>query len=100
MSAAAAFVLVVILIATHATRPWRLLLFIPVAGAASGILQDQMHFCAGFGFRGLSNVFNDVGETEDVTSAEFRKQDQQKALQIMGLSVGVGAVVTALALLV
>ena len=100
LSAFAAVVLAMILIATHASRPWRLLLFIPVAGAASGFLQDRMHFCAGFGMRGVANVFNDVGDTEDVLSAEFRKQDQQKAIQIMGLSVAAGTVVTVLALLV
>ena|SRR5690349_22508618 len=99
-SSISAVVLFTVLIATGAAKPWRLLLFLPVAGAAAGFLQDRMHFCAGYGFRGVANVFSPVGETEDVTSAEFRKQDQQKALQITGLSVAAGVVVTALALLV
>lgn len=100
VSGIAAAVLFLILIATHASRPWRLLLFIPIAGAASGILQDRLHFCTGFGMRGVANVFNPVGETEDITSAEFRKQDQRKALQIMGLSAAIGAILTALACIV
>lgn len=97
ISGAAAIVFLVIMLATHAPRPWRLLLFVPIAGAASGLLQDRMHFCAGFGMRGVANVFNPVGETEDVVTAEFRKQDKRKALQIFGLSAGIGAILTAVA---
>lgn len=92
-----AVVLFAVLFATHASKPWRLLLFLPVAGAASGFLQDRLHFCAGYGLRGVANVLAPVGETEDVTTAGFRKQDQRKAHQIIGFSVAIGAVVTGIA---
>ncbi len=100
VSGGIAVVLFAFLLATNAARPWRFLIFFPVAGAAIGILQDRLHFCAGYGFRGVANVFSPAGETEDVTSAEFRRQDQRKALQIIGLSAAVGAVITALAFVI
>ena len=100
VSAIATLVLMVVLLVTHASRPWRLLLFIPAFGAASGFLQDALHFCAGFGMRGVFNVLNAAGETEDVTTAEFQRQDRVKALQITGLSAVAGALVTAIALMV
>lgn len=100
VSAIATLVLAVVLVAMHASRPWRLLLFIPAFGTASGFLQDAFHFCAGFGMRGVFNVLNAAGETEDVTTAEFQRQDRGKALQITGLSAAAGALVTAIAMLV
>ncbi len=100
VSAIATLVLLLVLVVTHAPRPWRLLLFIPAFGAASGLLQDATHFCAGFGMRGVFNVLNAAGETEDVTTAEFRRQDRGKALQITGWSAVAGALVTAIALMV
>lgn len=95
-----AIVLLLVLLATNANKPWRLLLFLPVAGAAMGFLQDRMHFCAGYGFKGVLNVLGPVGETEDVMTAEFRKHDKQKALQISALSVAAGVLVTALAMVI
>jgi hypothetical protein len=96
----ATVVLLAVLLATNAAKPWRLLLFFPVAGAASGFLQDRLHFCAGYGLRGVANVFNQAGETEDITTAEFRRQDQRRALQIAGMSALVGALIAVGAALV
>ena len=62
--------------------PWRLLLFFPAAMGATGFLQAAMHFCAGFGMRGVFNFGPKVGTTETVEQAEFRRKDRQKALQI------------------
>jgi len=60
----------------------RLVLFFPAMMAATGFIQAQMHFCAGFGFRSLFN-FGDVGKTDTVMQAEFRAMDRKKAWQII-----------------
>jgi len=72
---------------------WRLVLVIPAAGAASGYLQAAFHFCANFGFRGLFNFGDRVGNTESVVAAEAIAADRRKALQIAGLSLLAGAAV-------
>jgi hypothetical protein len=65
--------------------------------AAAGYLQAHMHFCAGFGSKGLFNFGPEVGKTETVTQAEFRAKDRKKALQIIALSVFIGVVVAIVA---
>ena len=87
----------IVLFITRVPAPWRLLLFFPASLAASGFLQAYMHFCAGFGSRGLFNFGDKVGMTETVTQAEFRAKDQKKARQILGLSILIGVAVTLLA---
>jgi len=79
--------------------PWRLLVAVPVGLAASGFLQAAFRFCAGFGVRGLFN-FGDLGAEEQVHEGEYRRKDQRKALQIMGLSLLIAIVVAAGALLI
>jgi hypothetical protein len=74
-----------------------LLLFFPASLAASGFLQASMHFCAGFGSRGLFNFGDKVGMTETVIQKEFRAKDQKKARQILGLSILIGVAVAVLA---
>lgn len=86
------------LLIIHAPAPWRLLVFLPAAAAASGFLQDAFHFCAGFGLSGLYNVARSAGETDNVTSAEFRRKDKAKALNILGLSIVIGAAIAVLSL--
>jgi len=76
---------------------WQLLLFIPASMAASGFLQAYMHFCAGFGSRGLFNFGPKAGKTETVMQAEFRAKDRKKALQILALSLIIGVVVAIIA---
>jgi hypothetical protein len=73
--------------------PWRLLLFFPAAMSATGFLQAALHFCAGFGMRGVFNFGPSVGKTETVEQAEFRRKDQRKAIQIFLYSVLIGIVV-------
>ncbi len=72
---------------------WRLLLFLPAMLAASGFLQAAWHFCAKFGLGGVFNFGPDVGKTDTVGQAEFRRQDRQTAWQILGLSALVGVIV-------
>jgi hypothetical protein len=76
--------------------PWRLFLFVPAAMGASGFLQAALHFCAGFGSRGVYNFRSEVGKTDTVDQAEFRRKDRMKANQI-GLLSGLIGIIVALA---
>jgi uncharacterized membrane protein len=93
-------VLLVLLITISAPKDWRLVLILPLSAAATGFLQDAFHFCAGFGMKGLYNVLNSQGITDNVISEEFRKKDRNKALNIIGLSFFIGLVVSGLTLLI
>jgi hypothetical protein len=86
-----------ICVAFRIAPPWRLLLFFPATVAAIGFLQYAMHFCARFGLGGVFNFGPNVGRTDTIEQAEFRRQDRRKALEIIGLSLLIGAVVTAAA---
>ena len=94
---AAAFLILAFVLSWPA--PVRLLVFVPVAIAATGFLQAAFHFCVRFGAQGLFN-FGDLGTQEAVHEAEYRRKDQRKALLIAGLSAGIAAVVAVAALLV
>ncbi len=72
---------------------WRLLLFFPAAMSAIGFLQAALHFCANFGMRGLFNFGPEVGKTDTVEQAEFRRKDRMKAMQIILYGSVIGAVV-------
>jgi hypothetical protein len=87
------FAVWIVLFITRVPVPWRLLLFFPASLAASGFLQASMHFCAGFGSRGLFNFGDKVGMTETVIQAEFRAKDKKKARQILVLSMLIGVAV-------
>ncbi|MFH0848992.1 MAG: hypothetical protein V1857_05775 [archaeon] len=80
----------------HISRVWRLTIFIPATVAAIGLLQGYLHFCARFGFRGVFNFGPQVGKTETVEQAEFRRKDRQKASRIVAYSVLIAAILTAL----
>lgn len=95
-----AIILLIVLIVIKAAWAWRLFLVLPLAAAASGFLQDALHFCAGFGMKGLYNVINSAGVTDNVELEEYRKKDRRKALQILWLSLLIGVVLTAAALLI
>jgi len=79
--------------ATEVAPAWRLALFVPASIAATGFLQATWHFCATFGVLGLSNFGPNVGTTDTVEQAEFRRQDRRTALKIIALSLVAGAVV-------
>lgn len=72
---------------------WRLLLFFPATMAASGFLQASLHFCAGFGLKGVYNVVKPAGQTETVEQQEMRAKDRRKALQIVVGSALIGVAV-------
>jgi hypothetical protein len=71
---------------------WLLLLVIPASMAATGFLQGYLHFCAGFGMRGLFNFGSEVGKTETVQQQEFRAKDKKRAQQIFIYSIFIGIV--------
>ena len=77
--------------------PWRLVLFFPATMVAAGFLQSAWHFCAKFGLKGVFNFGPNVGKTDTVEQAEYRRQDRRTALAIIGLSALAGAVVAAVA---
>jgi hypothetical protein len=79
----------------RAPAPWRLFLFLPATLGATGFLQAALHFCAGFGMLGVYNFGSEVGKTETVEQAEFRRHDRRKALLIGLYSALVGVVVAA-----
>lgn len=99
IAAVVTLVLLVILVAIGAPKGWRLILVLPAAAAASGFLQNAFHFCAGFGMKGLYNVMNSAGTTDNVTSEAFRLKDRRKAQKILGLSLAIGIVAAGLSLL-
>ena len=66
----------------EASAGWVFLIAIPLFFSANGFLQGYMHFCAGFGMRGLFNFEPEVGKTDTVSQAEFRAKDKKKAKQI------------------
>jgi len=76
-----------------------LILFVPVFFSANGFLQGFMHFCAGFGMRGLFNFGPEVGKTDTVPQAEFRKKDRKKSQQIFAYAVIIGIVIALIAVL-
>jgi len=80
----------------HIPAPWRLLLFFPASVSAAGFLQAAFHFCAAFGMRGVFNFGPQVGITDSVEQAEYRRQDQKKA-RLIGLYSGLIGLAVALA---
>jgi hypothetical protein len=98
LGVAMAIGLLIVLLAIDAPTPFRLLVFLPAAGAASGYLQAIFRFCAGFGSRGVFN-FGEVGRTETVVAADARARDRAMAARIGVASALVGAVVAIAAVL-
>lgn len=86
----------VVLVAIGAPGWTRLILVLTAGGSASGYLQAWLHFCAGFGSRGVFN-FGPVGVVQAVADPQARSRDRVKALEIglaslvVGLAVGIGA---------
>lgn len=83
-------------LAFNFATPWRLLVFVPAFVSAMGFLQYFMHFCAGFGLKGLINFSDTTGQTDTVEEAEFRRMDRNKALIILADSVLIAGLATAL----
>jgi hypothetical protein len=87
-----------VLVVVGAPPVARLLIALPAAVAASGYLQARLHFCAGFGSRGVFN-FGPLGQTQEVADGEARAQDRSRTNLIGLASLAVGVVVGVLAVL-
>lgn len=81
--------------------PWyfKLLIFVPASLGAGGLLQALSGFCIKFGFQGVFNFGPDVGKTDTVEQAEFRRKDRRKAIQISVAGLALSSVITTLALI-
>jgi hypothetical protein len=86
------------LVALGAPQPVRLLVALPAAGAAAGYLQAFLHFCAGFGSRGLYN-FGSLGNQRLVTDPAARARDMLMSARIGITAVGIGIAVGVIAAL-
>jgi hypothetical protein len=77
----------------------RFLVAIPAIVAASGYIQAQLRFCAGFGSAGVFN-FGELGPTERVQSDADRARDRARSFQIglASFAIGIAAGVIAFAL--
>jgi hypothetical protein len=87
-----------ILVAIGAPHWTRALLFFPAAASASGYFQAMLHFCAGFGSRGVFN-FGEVGSVQEVMDARARAADRRRSLQISAGAFAIGVVVAVTAVL-
>jgi hypothetical protein len=99
LGSAATVVLWAAFVVFRVPAPWRLLLVLPASMGATGFLQAAMHFCAGFGMRGLFNFGSEIGKTDSVEQAEFRLKDRRKARQIGLYSILIGIVIAIAGLL-
>ncbi|MGD0862620.1 MAG: hypothetical protein ABSA21_07640 [Candidatus Limnocylindrales bacterium] len=84
----------VLLAATAAPHWTRLILFLPAAASASGYLQAWLHFCAGFGSRGVYN-FGPLGKVQQVADRQARARDRARSLRI-GVAAGLIGVAVAI----
>jgi hypothetical protein len=84
------------LVVIGAPRAVRLSVALPAAVAASGYIQAQLRFCAGFGSRGVFN-FGPLGEVSAVTDAEALARDRFRSRQIGLASLAIGLATGALA---
>ena len=76
---------------------WLSMLVITASISATGFIQSYLHFCAGFGVKGLFNFGTELGHVETVQQQEFRSKDKKKALLIFAYSLIIGIVVTLIA---
>jgi hypothetical protein len=86
------------LVAVDAPPITRLVLILPAAGAASGYIQAQLKFCAGFGSRGVFN-FDSLGTWTTVTDREALARDRRRSREIAGMALAAGVVVGVVAAL-
>lgn len=70
----------------------RFIVALPAAGTAVGYLQAWLRFCAAYGVLGVFN-FGRLRDTRRVEDPAARVRDRMKALQILGASAVIGALV-------
>jgi hypothetical protein len=90
--------LLIILVALDLPPVVRVVVFVPAAIAASGFIQADMKFCAGFAALGVFN-FGGHGDRVEIVDAEARTRDRRRGRQITLASFAMGAAVALLAVL-
>jgi hypothetical protein len=71
----------------------RLWVFGPALMSAIGFIQAARGFCVKYGLGGAFNFSRNVGATNAVEQAEFRRQDRRTSIQIITLSLLAAALV-------
>ena len=82
-------------VATGAAPSARLGIFLPLAVFAIGFVQSRRKFCLAYGFMGTFN-FGKLGQLSKVSSKEAQAADRKTALVILGQSLGLAALLTAI----
>ena len=81
-------------VATGAAPTARLGIFLPLAVFSIGFVQSRRKFCLAYGFMGTFN-FGKLGQLSKVSSKEAQAADRKTALVILGQSLGLAALLTA-----
>ena len=82
-------------VATGEAPTARLGIFLPLAVFAIGFVQSRRKFCLAYGFMGTFN-FGKLGQLSKVSSKEAQAADRKTALVILGQSLGLAALLTAI----
>lgn len=85
----AAIVLAAVLVLVGAPTVARLLVALPLAGGAVGLLQARFRFCVGFALAGLRN-FGPLGAEERVTDAAAHRADLRRAGLVALAAIAIG----------
>jgi hypothetical protein len=84
----------VTLISINAPSSSRIGIFFPLMMASVGYIQSRSKFCLAYGFAGTFNV-GKMGDLSRVASPEDRAADRKTALTILGKSLLLAAIATA-----
>jgi hypothetical protein len=86
------------LLEVHASRPWRLVLAVPVYTAAIGFLQARAHTCVAFARKGIRVLGDSRTGAEQVVDEAMRQQiaRQARKVYLQTLAVTAGVVLAAL----
>jgi hypothetical protein len=87
------------LIETHAPRPYRLLLGIPVYLAAVGFLQARAQTCIGFARKGIRVLGDSRSNAEQVVDDGMKKAIASQARKVQLQTLGVTAAAVLLAII-
>jgi hypothetical protein len=94
----ATMVVFAVLVALGLPHWTRLILIITAGASATGYIQARLHFCAGFGSRGVFN-FGSLGTVNRVEDDAARARDRRRSTEIGLASLAVGVVVAVVAVL-
>lgn len=89
---AAAVLLLVALVGSHAPVPARLIVLLPAWGGVFSVLQARRHFCGAYALRRVSNFGNTYDTVRDVTDEAAHRADMAALLRLTRDSFIVGLV--------